>query len=105
MSHVTGDLLIEELKQVIRDAEELLKVTAGQAGEKVTEARAHAQESLLAAKARLAAVTGEMVSCAAEVAGRADARLRANPWAAIAVGAAAGLLAGLLLGRRGDGSR
>jgi ElaB/YqjD/DUF883 family membrane-anchored ribosome-binding protein len=105
MSHVTGDRLIEDLKHVIRDAEELLKVTAGQVGEKVAEVRGRAEDSLHAAKARLAAVTGETAACAAEAADHADASVRANPWISIGAGAAAGLLVGLLLGRRGGGSR
>jgi hypothetical protein len=40
MKQVTTDKLLEDLKVVVSDAEELLKATAGQAGEKVAAARA-----------------------------------------------------------------
>src|SRR5690606_28599468 len=50
MSQVNTDKLIEDLRQVVRDAEDLLRATAGQAGEKIAEARARAEESLRIAK-------------------------------------------------------
>jgi hypothetical protein len=40
MKPVTTDKLFEDLKAVVTDAEELLKATAGQAGDKVAAARA-----------------------------------------------------------------
>ena len=40
MKHVTTDTLIADLKAVVEDAEELLRATAGQTGEKVAAARA-----------------------------------------------------------------
>ena len=101
MSHVTGERLLEDLQQVAAHAEELLKATAGQVGEKVAEARARTEQSLQAAKARLAAAKEEATACASAAAGRADAQVRANPWASIGIGAVAGLLVGLALGRRG----
>ncbi len=104
MSQVTIDQLREDLRQVVRDAEELLKATAGQAGEKVAEVRARAEETLLGAKARLADLSSDAAVRARAAAASADEFARANPWAAIGVAAAAGMLVGLLLGRRnGDG--
>jgi len=46
MSAVTKDKLIEDLKVVANDVEELLRATASQTGDKVAAARAHAEESL-----------------------------------------------------------
>jgi ElaB/YqjD/DUF883 family membrane-anchored ribosome-binding protein len=55
----TPDTLIDDLQGVVHDAEALLKATAGQAGEKIQEARARTEESLRRAKARLSDVDGE----------------------------------------------
>ena len=101
MAQAASDRLIEDLRQVIRDAEELLRVTAGQAGEKIAEARARAEESLLAARSRLAELGSGAAVRAQAAADSADLYVRANPWAAIGIVAATGLLVGLLIGRRG----
>jgi ElaB/YqjD/DUF883 family membrane-anchored ribosome-binding protein len=102
MFHSPTEELQRDLRQVIHDAEELLKVTAGQAGEKFADVRARTQESLTIAKARLAQLGGAAAARAQAAAQGTDAAVRANPWAAIGIGAAAGVLVGLLLGRRGS---
>jgi ElaB/YqjD/DUF883 family membrane-anchored ribosome-binding protein len=102
MSHSPTEELQRDLRQVIHDAEELLKVTAGQAGEKFADVRARTQESLTIAKARLAELGGAAAARAQAAAQGTDAAVRANPWAAVGIGAAAGVLLGLLLGRRGS---
>ena len=50
--------LMEDFRAVMMDAEELLKATASQTGDRVSAARAKAAESLEAAKGRLADVQG-----------------------------------------------
>ena len=50
---VTKGELMEDLRAVVAGAEELLKATADQTGERVAAARGKAEESLKAAKARL----------------------------------------------------
>lgn len=103
MSQVTTEKLVEDLRLVVHDAEELLKATAGQAGEKVAHARARAEASLQSARERLAEAGGNVADRAREGAQRADALVHSNPWASIGVGAAVGLVVGLLLGRRNGG--
>jgi ElaB/YqjD/DUF883 family membrane-anchored ribosome-binding protein len=105
MSHVTGDKLLDDLKQVMRDAEELVKAVGGQAGQGTEEIRARAEEALQEIRARLAAIKDGAASRANSAAASADAQLRNNPWAAIGIAAAVGLLAGLLLGWRGGDHR
>ena len=51
---VTKDKLIQALRMVIADTEELLKATANQAGARIAEARVKLEESLTVAKARIA---------------------------------------------------
>ena len=102
MSGLNTERITEDLQQVIHDAEALLRATAGVAGEKIEEVRARAEESLGNARARLSELRGEAFARAQYAAGNADEYVRANPWIAIGVAAAAGLLVGALLSRRQD---
>lgn len=99
---VTVDKLLEDLQTVVTDAEALLKATANQAGEKVQEARARAEESLSVARERLAEMQESALERARELAVEGDEYVRENPWQAVGIAAAAGLVLGLLIspGRR-----
>ena len=99
MEPVTTDQLIDDLKTVVRDAEALLHATAGQAGERIGDARSRAEESLRAARARLDELGADLGGRARAAARTADEYVRENPWTAIAIAAGIGFLAGLL-GRR-----
>jgi ElaB/YqjD/DUF883 family membrane-anchored ribosome-binding protein len=103
MSHVTTERLVEDLRQVVHDAEELLKATAGQAGENIARVRAKAEASLHSARARLVELGTSGVERVRDTAGQANAYVHDNPWVAVGAGAVAGLLVGLLMGRRHDG--
>jgi ElaB/YqjD/DUF883 family membrane-anchored ribosome-binding protein len=100
MAHVNTDKLIEDLRVVIHDAEELLRATAGQAGEHIAEARAKAEASLHSARALLASLTDAIPERAREAAARAGNYVEKNPWVAVGAGAVVGLLLGLLLSNR-----
>ncbi len=97
---VTTEKLMSDLRIVVRDAEELLKATAGQAGEKVTAVRAQAEASLKAAKERLASMGNGAMAQARHAADTTDQYVRGNPWQSVGLGAAVGLLVGFLAGRR-----
>jgi ElaB/YqjD/DUF883 family membrane-anchored ribosome-binding protein len=97
---LSADKLIDALHTVIRDSETLLKATAAQTGEKIEEARAHAEESVRLAKARLSGVEDEALERARELAKDADKYVRGNPWSAVGVAAGIGLVLGLLISRR-----
>jgi ElaB/YqjD/DUF883 family membrane-anchored ribosome-binding protein len=73
---------MEELRAVVADAEELLKATADQTGERIAAARGKAEESLKAAKAT-------------------EDYVRANPWKALGIAAGAGFAFCLLATRLG----
>jgi ElaB/YqjD/DUF883 family membrane-anchored ribosome-binding protein len=100
MSTVTADKLIEDLHTMIRDAESLLKATASQTGEKIQEARARAEESMQAAKERLADVEDEAMRRARVLAQEADEYVRDNPWQVVGIAAGVALVLGMLIGRR-----
>lgn len=97
---VARDQLAADMKAVISDAEELLKATAGVAGEKVGEARARAEETLRTLKGRLAELDDIAVARAKQAARAADDYVHEHPWGAIGIAAVAGLLVGVLVARR-----
>jgi ElaB/YqjD/DUF883 family membrane-anchored ribosome-binding protein len=97
---VNRDKLVHDIKIVVADAEELLRATANQAGEKATVAREKIQESLQRAKVKLSDVEQVAVERTKQAANATDHYVRENPWAAVGIAAGAGLLLGLLIGRR-----
>ena len=98
--HVTKQKLMDDLSAVVSDAEELLKASASQTGERITVARARAEESLKSAKVRLAVAQEALTERAKMAAKEADAYVHENPWKAAGVAAAAGLLIGAIISRR-----
>ena len=97
---VTKDKLVADLKMVISDAEELLLATAAQAGEKASAARARITESLKVAKEKLAIAEDIALDKAKAAARATDDYVHENPWAAVGIGAAIGLVVGMLISRR-----
>ena len=97
---VTKEKLIEDLKVVAQDVEDLLKATASQTGERIAAARERAEESLRSARLRWADASDEAAAKARAAAGAAEDYVRDNPWQAIGIAAGVGLLIGLLIGRR-----
>ena len=92
--------LVTDMKAVISDAEELLRATAGAAGEKVGALRSRAEETLRAAKSRLAGLDDAMLDRAKDTAKAADEYVREHPWSAVGIAAVAGLVVGVMLSRR-----
>jgi ElaB/YqjD/DUF883 family membrane-anchored ribosome-binding protein len=97
---VTTDKLVADMKAVIADAEELLRATASTAGEKVSAARARMEDSVRAAKLKLADAQGVMVDQAKAAAQATDDYVHAHPWKAVGFGAALGVIIGMLIARR-----
>jgi ElaB/YqjD/DUF883 family membrane-anchored ribosome-binding protein len=94
------DKLVEDLRAVVQDAEELLKATAGQTGEKIGAVRARAEESLRTARRRLSELEHDVVERAKTAAKATDDLVHEKPWQAIAITAGVAFLLGLLAGRR-----
>jgi ElaB/YqjD/DUF883 family membrane-anchored ribosome-binding protein len=100
MSQVTKDKLIADVKLVIADSEELLRATAGTAGDKIAEIRARAQDHLSAAKIKLADAEALVVDKAKAVGRATDDYVHDNPWRSVGFAAGIGFIAGMLIGRR-----
>jgi ElaB/YqjD/DUF883 family membrane-anchored ribosome-binding protein len=92
--------LIADLKVVVADAEEILRATAGAAGDKMGEMRQKIEVSLRDAKARLADAEAAVVDRAKAAAAATDDFVHEQPWKAVGVAAALGLAIGVLIGRR-----
>jgi ElaB/YqjD/DUF883 family membrane-anchored ribosome-binding protein len=94
------DKLMNDLKVVVSDAEELLKLTAGDVSEGTASLRARLQERLSQSKHTLLdlqATATEKVKAAGHV---ADDYVHENPWRSVAIGAGVGMIVGLLMSRR-----
>src|SRR5262249_30452460 len=102
---VTREKLMQDVKIVISDAEELLRATASQAGEKVSAAREKVQESLHQAKVKLAEAEDVLIDKGKQAAKVTDEYVHDHPWRAVGIAAGIGLLIGLLIGRRLGGAR
>lgn len=100
MEHVTTEKLMQDMRLVVTDAEDLLKATAGQTGERIEKVRARAEESVRAARNRLQIAGKAMQESAAEAAHTVNEQVHQNPWTAVGIAAGMGLLVGILLGRR-----
>ena len=97
---VTKEKLAEDLKIVIADAEELLRATASQAGEKVSAAREKIQDSLRHAKDKLAEVEDILIDKGEEAVRATDEYVHDHPWKAVGIAAGIGLVIGMLISRR-----
>lgn len=92
--------LKQDLQTVVTDAEELLRATATQTGERIEKARARAEDSLRVARTRIAETTALIGDNARSAALSVDDQAHRHPWATAGIAAGVGLLIGLLIGRR-----
>ena len=100
VSDVTKEKLFADVKLVIADTEDLLRATAGQAGDKIAEIRARTQDRLASAKIKLTEAEAVLVDKARQVGRVADDYVHDNPWRSVGVAAGFGFIVGLLIGRR-----
>ncbi len=90
--------LAMDIKTVISDTEELLKVTAGQADDKIQSARARVEKTLRSAGARLEDMEHAAVEKVIDAAKTTNQYVHGNPWPSIGVAAGLGLIVGWLIG-------
>jgi ElaB/YqjD/DUF883 family membrane-anchored ribosome-binding protein len=83
-----GDKLMQELRDVVAAAEELL-ATGSPSAERMQEIRDRAEEALRGARERLEGAGSEI-----------EERVRQHPYAALGIAAGVGLILGLLLSRK-----
>ena len=92
--------LVSDMKAVVSDTEEILRATAGMAGDRVDELREHIADHLHDAKIRIADAEAMLVDKTRAAAQATDAYVNENPWQAVGIAAGIGLLLGVIIGRR-----
>ncbi len=97
---VTRDRLVADLRTVVADAEELLKLTAGEVTESSRGLRERLQGRLTQSKDTLLSLQATAAEKAKAAGHAADDYVHEKPWQAIGAGACVGLVVGLLIGRR-----
>ncbi len=99
-SEMSREKLVDDFAAVLAEAEEMLKRAASETGDKARDLRSQVETKLLRAKLRLQEIEGEAVDRAKAAARATDDYVHENPWQAIGVAAAIGLVVGLMLNRR-----
>ncbi|MDD3353386.1 DUF883 family protein [Zoogloea sp.] len=94
------DKLVSDFKAVVADTEELLKLTAGQAGDKVADVRGRLSEKLANAKYKMQDLEAAVVQKTKAAARATDDYVHDNPWKSVGIAAGVGFLLGLLVNRR-----
>ncbi len=97
---VTREKLVEDMRIVLADTEQLLKAVADQSGEKLAALQPRIEESLSNAKARLAEFEQAARERARATAQATDDYAHDHPWRIAGTTALLGVAAGLLIGRR-----
>jgi ElaB/YqjD/DUF883 family membrane-anchored ribosome-binding protein len=92
--------LVKDLQRVIADAEELLHATTGETEPRMVEIRERIRENLVAARHKLGDIEDVIRVKTKEAAQATDDYVHEHPWKAIGMAAGAGLIIGLLMGRR-----
>lgn len=100
MGTIDKDKLLDDLRVVVSDVEELLRATASQTGDRISEARARAEESLRTARVRLEEAGEEVAARTREAARETERYVQDNPWQSVGIAAGLGFLLGYLIGRR-----
>ena len=94
------DKLVNDLKSLMSDAEELLKLTAEQQGGKLDDLRARIGDRVAIARERLADAEAAIVDTGRKAARVTDDYVHENPWQSVGVAAGVAFLLGLLVSRR-----
>jgi ElaB/YqjD/DUF883 family membrane-anchored ribosome-binding protein len=99
-SIIARERVVRDLKTLARDAEGLMKATAGDLGDNVRNARARLGGALESAKATCNKLQGQMIASAEAATRRTDALVREYPYESIGIAFGIGVLIGVLSVRK-----
>lgn len=99
-NEVTKEQLIADFKVVAADVEALLKASADEGSETFANLRNKAEQSLAAAKSKMADAQESLVEKGKVAAKATDEYVHENPWKSVGLAAAVGLVIGLLIAKR-----
>jgi len=94
--------LAREYHAFVSDVEDLLSSATSLTGEDLSRAKARLSERITSARESIVSAGGAVSEQVRSGARATDSYVRAQPWQAVGVSVAAGLLVGYLLGRRGS---
>lgn len=98
--HAARDRLAASLKQMVDEAEQLLKSAQGTGSDKFNAARDKFETQLRHAREELAQLQDDAVHHARRAARTADHAVHEHPYTAMGITAGVGLLLGMLIARR-----
>lgn len=96
----TASTLLDESKAILQQTEQLIAHAAGATGEEAKALQAKIAAGLRDAKQRLGDAERAAVDKAKAAAKVTDAYVHENPWKAVGLGAAVGVVIGMLIARR-----
>jgi ElaB/YqjD/DUF883 family membrane-anchored ribosome-binding protein len=91
--------LATDIKMLVQDAEELMKATAAETGDKVVELRRRLQQTVDDVKPHIATLDTAVSRQVTSAVTCTDTYVRDNPWTAMGISAGVGLVIGLLITR------
>ncbi|MDX3907264.1 MAG: DUF883 family protein [Pigmentiphaga sp.] len=94
------DKAADQVRGLIEDAEALLRSTAGYSSEELQAVRSRLRETLERAGGRYRDAQQSAVASYREATAKTDAYVHDNPWRAVGIAAAVGVVIGLLAIRR-----
>jgi ElaB/YqjD/DUF883 family membrane-anchored ribosome-binding protein len=95
-----NEQLLQDVRQVLSNTEDLLHSVGDEGGEKIRELRQRIGANLANAKTRLLEVEQAVAGKAKAAAKATDQYVHDNPWKSIGIAAGVGLLLGMLISRR-----
>lgn len=96
----TRDQLVNDLKTVIHDAESWLRNGGQLTGEELKAAKAKFESTLATAKTSIIEIEETLVERTKVAAKVTDEYVKDNPWKSVGLGAAIGVVIGLLIARK-----
>lgn len=99
-SAIARERVMADLHNLSRDAEDLLKATAGDVSDKAKEARTRLSAALERAKTTYSHLQEQTLATAKAAAKKADTVIREHPYESIGVAFGLGLLIGVLVTRK-----
>jgi ElaB/YqjD/DUF883 family membrane-anchored ribosome-binding protein len=100
LNPIHNEKLMADLRAVIADAEELLRMGADQAGDQAAAWRVRIQERIDQARITLSHLQETAVDRAKAASRATDDYVHEHPWKAVGMAAGVGLILGMLIGRR-----
>jgi len=95
-----AETLAHDFQDVVTDAQELLETMGSEGGAKISDVKKRVQASIDAARKQLGELQVSVTEGAKAAATTTDQYVHDNPWSAIGIGAAFGVLVGYLLAPR-----